>query len=127
MTLSSSTPSRALYLIMDFDTLLWVDEYRDLDSDYPSDSDYDPDGPDLFEPPDLSALSSPNLQASLYNKPPSPTPLLPQPPLSKPTPLIRPNDKLPIPPKQTHRTVGARMQALTLFEHRGKNENGDKL
>jgi hypothetical protein len=91
---------------MDFDALLGVD-----------------DGPNLFEPPDLSVPSSLNLQASLYNKPPSPTPLLPQPP----PPPIRPGDKRPVPPKQTHHTVGARMQALTLFEHGGKDENGDKL
>ena len=113
---------------MDFDAFLGVDEYRDLDSNYPSDSDYDSDdGPDLFEPHDLSMPPSPNLQASLYNKPPSLTPLLPQPPLSKPSPPIRPGDKPPVPPKQTHYTVGARMQALTLFEHGGKDENRDKL
>jgi hypothetical protein len=130
---------------MDFDILLNGYDYKDLDSNYNSES--KDKGPDMFEPPD-SPLPSPELPPSPFpqrgpQRMPSPTPSLPEPILPKILPLpIRPGDKPPLakppntPPssaakkpktKQSCYAIGARIQALTLLEHGGKDANRDKI
>jgi hypothetical protein len=101
---------------MDFELLLNRHDYRDIDE---SDSESEYHGPDLFEPLDSgSTLSSPYItpQRSL-----SPPPIEPLPSGLSNAPLraILPGDKPPpiAPPKKSFYTVGARIQALTLYEN----------
>jgi hypothetical protein len=96
-------------------------DYRDIDLD----SEDEDEGPDLF-PPD-SAPPSPNLRPAAPVQPlhpavPLPAVPLPAAPLPAAPPLAAPS--LAAPPlaalkqRQTHHTIGARIQALTLYKLR---------
>jgi hypothetical protein len=81
-------------------------DYRDIDLD----SKDEDEGPDLF-PPD-SAPPSPTLRPAALVQPLLPAvPLLAAPPLAAPLPAA-------LKQRQTHHTIRARIQALTLFELR---------
>ena len=87
-------------------------DYRDIDLD----SEEDDEGPDLFPP--NSAPPSPILQPAapvqplhLAAAPPPAAPPPAEPPLAAPPPAA-------LKQRQTHHTIGARIQALTLYELR---------
>jgi hypothetical protein len=103
---------------MDFRLILNRYDYRDVDD---SDSESEYNRPDLSKP--NSPLPSPTGSST-------PSQSLPPPPLIEPLPpttrAILPGDKPPppaptpipaLPKKQTHHTLGARIQALTLWEN----------
>ena len=81
-------------------------DYRDIDLD----SEDEDEGPDLFPP--NSAPPSPILRPAALVQPLHPAvPLLAAPSLAAPPPAA-------LKQRQTHHTIGARIQALTLYELR---------
>src|ERR1035438_7750302 len=88
-------------------------DYRDIDLDLEDED----EGPDLF-PPD-SAPPSPILCPAALVQPLHPAvPLPAAPPPASPPPASPPLAALKQKQRQTHHTIGARIQALTLYELR---------
>ena len=91
-------------------------DYKDIDLD----SEDEDKGPDLFPP--NSAPPSPILRPTTLVQPLLPIVPLPAAPPPAVLPLAAPPLAAPLPTavkqRQTHHTIGARIQALTLFELR---------
>ena len=94
---------------MDFNLIINGYDYSDIED---LDSEFEDNGPDLFEPLDSdSPLLSPIITPQR-----SPSPIIEPPPPPPPTHAILPADKPPPipPPKKSYHIIRARIQALTL-------------